>query len=258
MKTTLLVDSDIVAFKIASVNEQKFNWGDDIVSKVVNDDFNDIKKQVKECLDSYLEATNSDELIVCLSDDKVNWRNSVLPSYKMHRKEGMDKRPEWLYPLKEHLATAYESYRRPTMEADDILGILATHPKLISGKKIICSEDKDLKTIGGYLYNPRKDTSERFVSETEANLYHFRQSLTGDPTDGYKGCPGAGDKAFDKLLLDWEEGDWVTLWNRIVSVYEAKGLTEFDAITQARVARICRHTEYDFKLGKVILWQPPK
>jgi DNA polymerase-1 len=255
---TLLIDADIVAFKYAASNETVFNWGDGILSKHVNEDFEAIKLQVKECLDGYLEQCEADELLICLSDDKVNWRNKVLPSYKMHRKEGKSTRPEWLYPLKEHLAEAYPSYRRATLEADDVMGILSTHPKLVSGKKIIVSEDKDMKTIPGWLFNPRKDHKPRLVTELEANVYHMRQTLIGDATDGYKGCPGAGDKAFDKLLIGWTEGDWFDLWERVVTVYTGKGYSEKDALVQARVSSICRHINYDFINKEVKLWAIPK
>jgi DNA polymerase-1 len=254
-EVTLLLDSDIVAFKYASTNQTKFNWGDGVESEYVNEDFEAICRDVDACLKGYLEVTKADKLIVCLSDPDVNWRNSVLPSYKGNRDPNA--KPKLLKRIKDYMASYYPSYLKSTLEADDCMGILSTHPKLLAGKKIIVSEDKDMKTIPGWLYNPRKDTKPRLVSTLEANLYHMRQTLTGDPTDFYKGCPGAGDKAFDKLLIDWVEGDWYDLWKRVVSVYESKGLSEYDALIQARVARICRHTEYNFNKGEVDLWIPP-
>jgi 5'-3' exonuclease len=262
LKTTLLIDADIVAYKIAAANEQRINWGvdeetgEEITSHIVNEDVEDIHLQLQQAIDKFMVDTEADDFLICLSDDNYNWRKKVLPSYKQHRKESI--RPEWLYPAKDYLAEAFPSYRRNTLEADDVMGILSTHPKLVAGRKIIVSEDKDMKTIPGWLYNPGKDRKPRLVSEYEANLYHMEQTLTGDATDGYKGCPGAGPKAFLKLLEGWEEGNWVELWNRIVGVYESKDLTEKDAITQARVARICRHTDYNFTDKEVIYWNPPK
>lgn len=258
----MLIDADIIAYKLAAANEQRYNWGTDeetgeeVTSLIVNEDFEDVTRQLHEDLEKLMIETQADEYIICLSDDNYNWRKKVLPSYKQHRKNSI--RPELLYPLKDFLYENFSSYRRETLEADDVMGILSTHPKLMPGRKIIVSEDKDMKTIPGWLYNPAKDKKPRLVGELEANLYHMRQTLTGDATDGYKGCPGAGDKAFDKLLDGWIEGDWLDLWERVVSVYEKKGLTEFDAITQARVARICRHTEYNFTQKEVIYWNPPK
>lgn len=249
-----MIDADIVCWKIASTNEEKYDWGGVISTEVT--DIESVKKQLDSCLKGYLEVTGGTDLVICLTDDNANWRNKVLPSYKQHRKGAY--RPVLLNPLKEYLAETYPSYRKPTLEADDSMGILSTHPKLIPGRKIIVSEDKDMKTIPGWLYNPRKDTKPRKVSLLEANLYHMEQTLTGDATDGYKGCPGSGVKAFEKLLVDWPEGDWAELWKRIVEHYESKGFTEYDAMTQARVARICRHTDYNFNQKEVRYWNPPK
>lgn len=282
-KVTLLIDADIIAFKYASINEQRIDWGDGIFTKTITQDISDIHKQIKSCLEGYLNVTKADELIICLSDDTVNWRNKVLPSYKQHRKTDVasSNRPELLYPLKEHLATAYPSYRKPTLEADDIMGILSTHPKLISGKKIIVSEDKDIKTIPGWLWNPAKDTKPWLVTPEVADYWHLLQTMMGDPTDGYKGCPGVGIESADKLLknpylltpyehilksgkrkgeivLRYNKETSDNVWKSIVSLYEYHGFTERDAITQARVARICRHTDYDFNNGKVIHWNPPQ
>lgn len=281
-KVTLLVDADIIAFKIASVNQTRTNWGpdeetgEDIVSVVVTD-FDEVAKQVHEYLDELLVKTKADSYLICLSDDNYNWRKKVLPSYKLGRADTI--RPELLYPLKDYLADNFPSYRKPTLEADDIMGILSTHPKLIPGIKIIVSEDKDMKTIPGWLFNPAKHTKPVLISEEAADLYHLEQTLTGDPTDGYKGCPGAGKDAFDSMVaqlqkyvpyehtlksgprkgeveIRWKKEPAESMWEALVSQYEYRGFTESDALVQARVARICRHTDYDFNKKEVILWNP--
>lgn len=283
VKTTLLIDADIIAFKYASTNEKKFDWGDGVVSKEVTEDIGKIAKEIDDCLKDYLEVTKADDLIICLSDDTINWRNKVLPSYKQHRKtpDGISSRPEWLYPLKEHLAKTYPSYRKPTLEADDIMGILSTHPKLIPGKKIIVSEDKDMKTIPGWLWNPRKDRKPWFVTPEVADYWHLLQTLMGDTTDGYKGCPGVGLETADDVLknpyllvpyehimksgkrkgeveIRYRKESTSNLWDAVVSQYNFKGLSEKDALTQARVARICRHTDYNFTTQEPIYWTPNK
>jgi DNA polymerase-1 len=282
-KVTLLIDADIIAFKYASTNEKKFDWGDGIVSKAVTEDLSVIAKEIEGCLQGYLEKTKATDFIICLSDDTKNWRNKVLPSYKQHRKtpDGLSNRPEWLYPLKEHLAKTYQSYRKPTLEADDIMGILSTHPKLIPGKKIIVSEDKDMKTIPGWLWNPAKDKKPWLVTPEVADYWHMLQTLMGDTTDGYTGCPGVGRDTADELLKEpyllvpyehtlksgkrkgeveirYNKEPTDDVWAAIVSLYNYKGYSEAQAITQARVARICRHTDYDFNKQEPIYWNPVK
>ena len=275
-KVTLLIDADIVAFKYASTNQQSHDWGDGVAT-ITTTDLEEVKQQVKLCLEGYLEVTKATDLIICLTDSE-NWRYGVLPSYKGNRKGLV--RPLLLNPIKDFLAEEYPSYKKATLEADDAMGILSTHPKLIGGKKIIVSEDKDMKTIPGWLWNPAKDSKPWLVTPEVADYWHLLQTLTGDTTDGYKGCPGVGKETADELLknpylltpyehelksgkrkgeveIRYRKEPTDDLWLAIVSLYEYHGFTEADAIQQARVARICRHTDYNFNEGKVILWNPP-
>jgi DNA polymerase-1 len=46
------------------------------------------------------------------------------------------------------------------------------------------------------------------------------------------------------------------MWQAIVTTYEKAGLTEDDAIIQARCARILRYEDIDNE-GEIILWTPP-
>ena len=45
-------------------------------------------------------------------------------------------------------------------------------------------------------------------------------------------------------------------WARVVRTFESRGLTEEDALVQARVARILREGDYDFAERQPILWSP--
>lgn len=255
----LLIDADIVAYKCASLSEDSIDWGDGETSKAVAD-IKDAQQKVINTVESYVDELKG-EPIICLSDDDVNWRNTVLPSYKQHRKTSV--RPELLYPLKAFLFENWRSYRKPTLEGDDVMGILSTHPKLLKGEKIIVSIDKDMQTIPGLLYNPDKDNEPQLISEAYADYFHMYQTVMGDATDGYKGCPGIGEVKAAKLLqsaIDAAEAGAcdvnVCMWDAVVEAYELAGLTEEDALVQARVARICRHTEYNFKKREVKLWLP--
>lgn len=260
--TVLLLDSDIIAYKFASANQRNFDWESDgnIVSHV--EPLEDVVEQVRDYIFDLCKQLKADRYIVCLSCASTdNWRKDVLPSYKENRAGTV--KPVLLGPIKDTMREEFECYERPRLEADDIMGILSTHPTLIPGKKIIVSEDKDMKTVPGWLFNPRKDEKPRKVSEEQADYFHLYQTLIGDTTDGYKGCPGIGPVKAEKIL-QWAENDHRLdngllrdfMWSRVVDAYESKGLTEEDALVQARVARICRFRDYDFKNKEVILWTP--
>ena len=83
----------------------------------------------------------------------------------------------------------------------------------------------------------RRDDGIIEVTEEDANYNHLLQALTGDAVDGYSGCPGIGIKRASRLL------DADASWDSVIAAYDKAGLTEEDALVQARVARILRHGE---------------
>ncbi len=136
------------------------------------------------------------------------------------------------------------------------MGILSTHKTLIPGKRVIVSEDKDMQTIPGFLFNPAKDRAIRKVSEVEANRFFFEQVIVGDSTDGYPGCRGVGPKS--KFVKELQIAtDARSMWETVKAAYASKGFTEADAIVQARCARILRASDWNFQERKVRLWTPP-
>jgi DNA polymerase-1 len=276
MNTTLLLDADIVAFKIASVSQKVYQFPD-CEPTLVADEWHEVETRIHEAVRKITSFLDTQDVIVCLSCPTAeNWRLGVLPTYKANR--DYSKRPVHLAAVKDYMEANWPSYRRPTLEADDIMGILSTSRP---GKNIIVSEDKDLKTVPGWLFNPAKDTKPRLITPEVADRWHMYQTIVGDATDNYAGCPGAGPDAA-LLCLDefaawtsWEyefirgkrkgerETRWGTFdapdmapWDRLVTLFARHGLTEEDALVQARVSRILRASDYDFNQRKVILWAP--
>ena len=255
MRRLLLLDSDIVAYKFASATEEKFLFDGPGTEPAIHTDLEATLRGVEAYVEELIEKFHANEVVVCLTDDNDNWRKHVYPAYKGNRKS---RKPEFLKEAKAHLASLHPSYERPSLEADDILGIISTSPVLWSDyEKVIVSEDKDLKTVPGLLINPR-DTSSvpRKITRVAALRYFMRQVITGDPTDNYPGCPGVGERSAEVQSLA-ECTTEVGMWNVVLSAYARKGFTPEDALQQARVARICQHQDYDYDAKKVILWTPP-
>lgn len=261
MSTTILIDADIVAYKVAVLNQQDYDFGDTGSARVLDHD--NAIRQTEELLHEYAETLTADRIVVCLSepDPEKNFRRQLNPTYKANRKSV--ELPEMLMWVKEYLAHEYPSFRRPRLEADDCMGILATRPALLGPRYaddqiIIVSEDKDMRTIPAKVYNPGKpEVGVLDISELDADRFLMWQTVVGDPTDGYPGCPGVGkggrfvEYAPDILVADREE-----LWDLVLMAYASKGFTEDDAILQARMAHILRAGSYNFKAKKVRLWQP--
>ncbi len=257
MNRTLLLDADIVTYKSSVLNQKDYDFGDTGSARVLDHD--QCIGLVEELIAEYCEVTKSSRVVVCLSDPDRNFRKELDATYKAKRVDV--ELPEMLMWAKEYLATEYPSFIRPRLEADDCMGILATSPKLL-GKSyaddqiIMCSEDKDMRTIPGFLFNPNRDElGVLSISEEDANRFHMWQTLTGDTCDGYPGCPGIGPKS-DYVSYLMEDAEPDEFWDVVVEAYASKGYTEEDALLQARLAHILWHSSYNFKKKKIRLWQP--
>lgn len=245
----ILIDGDMVAFRLASAAYSECHWDERIISAYV--DLEALKVSFKDAIDDIVStATKTFRVrkshpvkpILCLSD-VTNWRKSVLETYKANRKSGC--KPLGYWSLIDWVKENFECKYQDTLEADDIVGILATTVPY----SIMVSGDKDFKTIPGRLYDW---LSGKHYTTTlkDANRFHLYQTLIGDTADNYKGCPGMGPVSANRLL------DKDPSWAAVVNAFKAKGLTEEDCLIQARIARILRATEWDTKDSKIIPWEP--
>lgn len=242
--TTLLCDSDIFAFKFAAKNQVKTPWGNWTYP-------DNAEALMDEYVAELMETLKADKAIMCLTHEE-NFRHSVMPDYKPRDRS---ERPELLKPLKEYLANEYPSYIRPQLEADDIMGILQTHPHLIDDDTIIVSEDKDMRTVPGRLYAPhRPELGVLKISDHDAKAFHMWQTICGDSTDGFKGAPKVGaksDYALDILTCEVSE-----MWDCVLDAFTSVGLGEEEALVNARMAKILTWRNYNFKTKEVNLWTP--
>lgn len=249
MERKILIDADIVAFKAASAAEKPINWGDGLWTLHA---YEDEAKSI--CMDyfhnvvSKLSEDDDENHLHLFLTGGTNWRKDVLPTYKGNRKD--TRKPIVLQALREWMVSDLGATIEEPFEADDLLGIEST----LNGG-IIVSEDKDLNTIPGLIFNPAKDTAPREVSVFDADYNHMMQTLTGDVTDGYPGCPTVGPKKAEAILKGCTTVS--EMWEKVVEAYSKQKLSEEVALTQARVARICRIEDINRETMEVKLWTPP-
>ena len=182
-----------------------------------------------------------DDSILFFSDS-INFRKSIDPDYKGHRNR---KKPCGYRRVIEALKEDFPVITIPTLEADDAIGIYATKEQ----GHIICSPDKDMRQIPGDLYDFKNEVMS--VNKEDGRRWHLIQTLSGDATDGYSGVPGIGIKRA-VTLMENEGYDWPT----VVGAFKKAGLTEEDALRNARLAKILTCKDYDFTTGEPILWIP--
>lgn len=248
----LLIDADILLYRAASSVENEVEFEDDIW--VLWTDENEAIEAFNNSIAALLEQADTYGYLLCFSDSQ-NFRKDLLPSYKGNRTA---RKPMGFKSIRERVLEEFKHkvITKPRLEADDCIGILATQDP---NEYAIWSADKDLKQIPG-----KHLTEEGLVtiSTEEADLFFYKQVLTGDTADNYKGCPGIGPVKAEAILLakkhPAQTDDVVQdqYWLRVRDAYVKAGLTEADALVQARVARILRHTDWDKDKQEVRLWEP--
>lgn len=242
---TLLIDGDILFYRAAAVSQGSIDWGEGVQSSWGDED--GAIRRFEEALSDTIRTGKASDYFVCLSDHAVNFRKELGPHiYKSNRKAVT--KPVLLQFLEDYTVEHHPILSFPRLEADDVIGIHATSGEHVN--PVIVSADKDLKQIPGW--HLQKGKPVRITPEDGALWFHT-QVLIGDPTDGYKGCPGIGPIAAAKILDCPPE----ERWQRIVETYERKGLTEDDALLQARFAYILQHGDYRPSDHKIKLWKPP-
>lgn len=241
----LLFDADIIAFKAAAATEQPINWGDGIWT--LHGYEQDVIDHAMSYMQSVADKLDTQDVLLFLTGAN-NWRKDILPSYKSNRKD--TRKPLLLPFMRQFMVDNLGAIIVDTFEADDLLGIEATS----TDDCIIVSEDKDLKTIPAMVYNPQKDDEPVRIPEFTAAWNHMFQTLTGDSTDGYSGCPKVGPVAAKKILQDIDQVE--DLWPAVVAAFKKQNLSEEVALQQAQVARICHASDFDKETGKVIPWTP--
>lgn len=254
----LIIDADLYLYQAVTDNLVERRTADDEYTYHL--DVDQVQAMLEKRIEDDIRTLQAGGGAVLCFGSPTNWRTKLLPEYKAHRTK---KKPLGYLATMAWMMTKWVSFRVAPLEADDLVGILATAPKELKTKtlslsfpteRVIVSEDKDLNSVPGLHWNPRKpELGVYSVSQEEAVVNHMTQTLTGDTSDGYKGCPGVGEKSADTLLKMHK----LNPWGGVSMEFKKAGLTVEDALTQARVARIMQHGDYDFATGEVRYWTPP-
>lgn len=272
-----LIDADVVAYHAAFSAETPLNWGSGLWTLHAWED--DVRARVIDEIELIIERCEASDVVLALSHGK-NWRKDVLPDYKANRSN--QRKPMLLKFARQFLKSNYPTEVWPNLEADDLLGILATSPDYYRDENpIIVSIDKDLSQIPGRHLRYDKENDQDWIeeiTEEQGDRLHMIQTLSGDPVDNYSGCPGIGDTKAQQIVDNptriepvtetiksgknkgqertrWKEtGPAESVWEAVLCRFRKAGLTEDEALQQARVAKILRAEDYDMDKGEVILW----
>lgn len=150
----------------------------------------------RESEDAFLMLNELDrwlaEIFVNVKADKYvgflqgtnNFRVAAFPDYKANRPPKPDWYKKWAYVIVDHLVRKWKFEMVNGMETDDAVAS-ASFQLRDTAIPIICSSDKDLKQVEGWLYNTGKKELTQ-ISPAEAHKTLMLQILTGDATDNIK------------------------------------------------------------------------
>ena len=179
MNPLLLIDADYFFYRAASASEDEHEYSEDVT--VIVGDHRKAKSIVNQEIANLKQKFNSEDVLLFFTDRK-NFRKDIDPTYKGNRTK---RKPAGYRKLVDWGRESYKSQMMPGLEADDVLGITATQGHL--GDFVLISPDKDLQQIPCHIYDLKTEFTQT-PEAAERKLYE--QALTGDATDGYKGCTG--------------------------------------------------------------------
>jgi DNA polymerase-1 len=237
--TLLIIDADTLLYQALNFATDEMDFGDGEWSLTC--DHNKAWKSFHHHLDRVRDTTPHHDWVLCFTSD-TNFRKEVLPTYKASRAN--TRKPLGYKVFRQKVMDTYTSIMKDGLEADDCVGILGT----MKPGSVMWSDDKDLKQIPGR--HVGTDGFEFHVTPEEGERFFLYQTLVGDQVDNYSGCPGIGPKKAESILSK------SCTWEAVVNAYTKEGLTEEDALVQARVARILRDGEFERETRKPILWRP--
>ena len=242
-KRTAIIDGDMLVYRVAFSCEVETNWANDLFT--LHSDLNEMKSETYRFLDNLKEKLDVENLVLIFSPS-TNFRYKLMPSYKANRKS--KRKPLGMKALKAWMQVQFESEVAEDMEADDLIGIKCTsNPH----DYIAVSGDKDFATLPILWYNHLKGDTV-YITPEQSRYNHLVQTIAGDVADGYQGIKGVGVKTAQKLL-DKEGATWET----VLKAYDKAGMTEEEAILNARMAYILQQHNYNAATKQIILWSPP-
>ena len=257
-----LIDADTVAFTACLAAEEEtteFDENNNEVAVFVGDPLEALQN-AEDKIQRILDRTGCQTAELYFTGGRENFRYVIFPDYKANRRGPKAQRaPVNLAEVKQLLLERYEGNIATGWEADDMVVYLKKHNP---DKYIMCAVDKDvLNSVPGEHFNyyessqRNKDMTFVEVSEKQAKMWPYLQTILGDTSDNVPGCKGIGiAKAAKFINEDMTEEE---LWDGVLTAYSSKGMTAEQAQLTMQLVNMHTLAEVNGKL-QVQLWQGVK
>lgn len=187
---------------------------------------------------------------------KGNHRNEIatIRPYKGNR-VNMEK-PVHYKAIRRYMMNRWQAVKVDGHEADDEVACISASLQYDPAQVMIVSQDKDLRTVPGLLYNYNKDKYE-LITPQGALVNFYRQMLVGDATDNVVGCYRTGEKKAEGLIYEAlsEQEMYDAVLAEFASSMERKGCPYADRNPQDVVLETGRLLHMSRFRGDI--WSPP-
>ncbi len=218
-----------------------------------------------------LEEEKPDYLTVAFDTHHPTFRHEMFKEYKGTRKGMPDELHAQVPVIKEVLkAMKITVIEKPGIEADDILGTLATKAEAAGDRVSVISGDRDLLQLASEMIKIRIPKTKRTGTEIEDylavdvyNTYHVTpkqfidlKGLMGDSSDNIPGVPGIGEKTAGKLIEAYQSIE--NIYEHIEELAPGKVTNSLKenrdlAFMSKELATIKVDCELDFKIEEATL-----
>lgn len=170
-------------------------------------------------INTILHDTRPVDYRVYLSGEN-NFRIGVATLLPYKGTRAVDGRPFYYGDIRQRLIDEFFGMIVDGMEADDALSITAWHHyvKDTSWEPIIASQDKDLKMVPGWNYNPPKRKLIN-ISPADARMSFYCQLMSGDRTDNIPGVYRIGEVVAARKLLRLKNAKNIELYRAVLKEY---------------------------------------
>jgi DNA polymerase I-like protein with 3'-5' exonuclease and polymerase domains/5'-3' exonuclease len=161
-------------------------------------------------------------------------RRSIYPEYKAHRADLPKEQLQEYYKCQEMVENAIKYLGgmvvyQDGMEADDVLAYLALNLDPRSEKYVV-SRDKDMLA----LQNADRKVHTLYKAEIDSWIHPgcppeytaVYKALIGDPSDGFKGAKGFGEKAFADFVIQFGVEEGLSTLKALIENFELDSLEE--------------------------------
>lgn len=174
-----------------------------ISSTIESEPVQNALQSTRTYIESILNEVRSNHYQIYLSGGE-NYRKSIAKTREYKGNRNSLHKPVHFQAIHNYLLRM-EAITTDGIEADDAIGI--EHYQAFKEAKgnpldcttVVCSQDKDLKMIPGWNFNPNSNKI-TWISKEDANRWFWYQMLTGDTSDNIPGYDGIGPKKAEKIV----------------------------------------------------------